>query len=74
MNNVIALLIKLLLFAVILTVYQLVCAYTSMTILFFFNQFLYCKPYFIYVLIICCLHCDSFHIHMKLYFDWICGK
>ena len=75
MNNVTAVLIKLLLFIVILAVYQLVCAYTSMTILFFFQSvFFYCKPYFIYVLIICCLHCDSFHIHMKLYFDWIYGK
>ena len=36
MNNVIDLLIKLLLFTIILAVYQLVCAYTSMTILFFF--------------------------------------
>jgi len=74
MNNVIALLIKLLLFTVILAVYQFLCAYTSMTTLFFFNQFFDCKPYFIYVLIICCLHCDSFHNHMKLYFDWIYGK
>jgi len=66
MNNVIALLIKLLLFTVILAVYQILCAYTSMTILFFFsfNQFFDCNPYFIYVLIICCLHCDFFHIHM----------
>jgi len=74
MNNVIALLTKLPLFTVILAVYQLVCAYTSMTILFFFNQFFDCKLYFIYVLIICCLHCYSFHIHMELYFDWIYGK
>ena len=66
--------VKLLLFTVILAVYQFVCAYTSMTILFFFNQFFDCKPYFIYVPIICCLNCDSFHIHMKLHFDWIYGK
>jgi len=28
----------------------------------------------IYVLTIRCLYGDYFHIHMKLYFDWIYGK
>jgi len=74
MNNVIALLIKLLLFTDILAVYQLcMCIYFNDNIV-FLSIFFDCKPYFIYVLIICCLHCDSFHIHMKLYFDWIYGK
>jgi len=75
MNNVIDLLIKPLLFTVILAVYQLcMCIYFNDNIIFLSISFFDCKPYSIYVLIIRCLHCDSFHIHMKLCFDWIYGK
>ena len=57
MSNVIALLIKLLLITVILAVYQLVCAYTSMITCFSFNQFFFTVNFiFIFIFYLCANH------------------
>jgi hypothetical protein len=49
-----------------------VSTYTYLIVLIFYLE-LIDNP-FIYVLIMCCLYCDYFHIHMELYFNWIYGK
>ena len=42
---------------------------TCLTVSIFYVKFT--DNFLNYVLIMCCLYCDYFHIHMELYFVWI---
>jgi len=69
--NIVILIIKLFIFFFFLFVKICMCIY--------FWQYLYlyvkCSVKFsIRMLIMCCLYCDYFHIHMKSYFEWVYGK